>query len=86
MESKGGYVPALHPEFDGPAPAMYLFHLFWEVSEGRSAGGFGASTLTHADILAWCQLTGQRLTTLELEAIRAIDRIYVKESNGSDNG
>lgn len=61
--------------------AEYLLELFWELSSGRTTGGFGATRLTWLDINAWSNMTGVVLTPWELGAIRKMDAVFVTAAN-----
>jgi hypothetical protein len=64
-------------EEDG-AKFAHVMGYFSELSCCRPVGMAGALPITHQEILAWCALTGIRLTRLELEVLRELDRLFLE--------
>jgi hypothetical protein len=68
----------------GRAPSLphislpYLVELFLEVGPAL-AGGFGAAPLTHAELRAWQDDIGIRLTPWEARALKRMSGEYVAE-------
>ncbi len=58
--------------------AAYLLEYFWEIGPVL-AGGMGPVVLTHAEILAWCTLSGQWLQPWETRALRSLSRDYIAQ-------
>jgi hypothetical protein len=58
-----------------PIPAAFerSLYLWQELHRGRSLGGLGLGPLSWQDIHAFCQITNERLSADQLEAIRVID-------------
>jgi|TARA_S200002703_G_scaffold9738_1_gene9541 hypothetical protein len=52
------------------------------LSSGRTAGFSGANPITFEQIKAWKELTGETLTSRDIEAIKALDAVYIKVMNG----
>jgi len=52
------------------------------LSTGRTAGFSGPNPITFEQIKAWKELTGEVLSTRDVEAIKALDTVYIKVMNG----
>jgi hypothetical protein len=50
---------------DLPRGAIYLWKWFWEILDGVSPNGMAPASIGWRDILAWCELTGERLEAWE---------------------
>jgi len=66
---------------DIPAAIIYLWQWFCELSGGRGYADFGALPLTYSEIQAWAQLTRMDPMAWEVEALKALDRVYLTEVN-----
>jgi hypothetical protein len=69
------------PEF--PTELEYLWDYFLELSSTRPQGYSGPLPITYQEIAAWRDLTDNPITSLDVEVIKRLDRIYLKVvSNG----
>jgi hypothetical protein len=64
-------------EEDG-AKFNYVMDHFRDLSMCRAMGMNGPLAISHQEILAWTQLTGIRLTRLELAVLRDLDRVFLE--------
>ena len=67
-------------EIELPYCVMYLWGWFCELSGGRSYSEVGPLPLSYSEILAWSQLTKTNPTVWEVQAIKAIDRVFITEA------
>lgn len=65
-----------------PEVAAYLWETFLELHRGRSYGMGGGNPLTYEGILAWCNLSGVRLSWGEVEIVKMLDAAWLKTMNG----
>jgi hypothetical protein len=77
VAQQGGQVPDDAQPLELPAALAYLWRWFLDLSNARSGTGFGPAPITQLDLLAWCALHEVRLLPFELEAIRALDFLYL---------
>lgn len=87
-----------HPRLSlPPFPAEFSWHwqTYCEISEGRTSTGWGASSLTWADLHSWCYVKQVRLGALDVTILRAIDEAWLlsykeasdrREKKGSKDG
>jgi hypothetical protein len=72
-----------------PEGTLTLYGHFVSLSGGRSSNGFGPNALSAVEILAWCQLTGHRLSAWDFETVRALDArwlsVYAELHKPDDN-
>ena len=66
-------------EWELPEAAAYLYQWFWELSSGRPVSQAGFLAIPSSEILAWCQLSGIRLRSWELDALRQLDAAFLRE-------
>lgn len=67
-------LPQLSPE------GQELRGLFAELSAGRGSSGMGgAEPIRPTDVLAWSELTGQRVERWQWQAVRQIDEAFRDE-------
>lgn len=59
----------------------YLLELFNGVHAGRQYTGMGIAPLSWQDLAAYTTVTGHKLEPWELEAVRALDEVLVRETN-----
>ena len=52
---------------------------FLEFSAGRGGNGFGPNPISYLDLLAWSTLTGTITRPSEIEAIMALDRVWMTQ-------
>ena len=64
-----------------PEEAQYLWEWFAELSNSRQSGGFGPNPISHLDMQAWASLKRLTLEPFEVDALRAIDAVYLAASN-----
>lgn len=64
------------PEF----PSVYLWHwhTYIEISQGRSQNGWGPTPLSWLDLHAWSTLSGVRLSSMDLQILRALDDVQLE--------
>lgn len=59
--------------------------LLWQrLHSGRSMGGMGLGPLSWQDMHAFCQMTGERLSEGELEAVRVIDAEFFASQSAAE--
>jgi hypothetical protein len=83
VEKQTGKTPLalISPEF--PVELDYLWSYFLELSSTRPQGYSGPLPITYQEIQAWSELTGNKITPLDVEVIKRLDRIYTRViSNG----
>ena len=72
-------------ELDGPTfPTLmsYVWSAFINLSNTRSIGFSGPNPISYIEIKAWKDLTESPLTSFEVEAIKCLDTMYMRASNG----
>lgn len=62
-----------------PDELRYLWNWFVMLSNRRGGTGFGPAALTPVMIVSWCQLNRMSLLPYELEAIEALDDLYMAQ-------
>ena len=62
-----------------PADGAHVWAWFLELSAGRGGNGFGPSPISYLDLLAWSMLTGTITRPAEIEAIMALDRVWLTQ-------
>lgn len=67
-------------EIELPYCVVYLWQWFCELSGGRGYSDFGPLPLNYSEILAWSQLTKTDPIAWEVQAIKAIDRVFITEA------
>ena len=60
-----------------PADGAHVWAWFLELSAGRGSNGFGPNPISYLDLLAWSLLTGAITRPAEIEAIMALDRVWM---------
>ena len=63
-----------------PLEAGRAWHVFGELHATRSAGMGGVSAITYGEMAAHRQLTGVRLTPLEVTLIREADSVFLRHA------
>ena len=66
------------PEF--PIEVGYVWDWFVSLTYTRQAG-FGASPITEQEIDAFCRNRRLRMSVIEIEAVRELDRIHLNEAH-----
>jgi len=81
VEKQTGKTPLqlIAPEF--PMEIEHVWAYFLELSSTRPIGYSGPLPITYQEIAAWKELTDTPLSPWEVEAIKRLDRIYVKVVN-----
>ncbi|MFZ6655939.1 phage tail assembly chaperone [Undibacterium sp. TJN19] len=64
-----------------PIELEYLWHWFLDLHHSRGNNGMGPAVITFQDMQAWMQVTGRKPERFELDAIRALDRLYLESLN-----
>ncbi|NTG07154.1 hypothetical protein G6L25_08245 [Agrobacterium rhizogenes] len=67
------------PDPDVPEFCLSLWDWFWELRSAQAPGFSGAAPVSHTELLAWLQITGNLLRREEIAIIRAMDSRYVVE-------
>ena len=82
IERQLGYTPeeAIGPDF--PLLVQHIWAAFCSLSTGRTTGFSGPDPITFEQIKAWKELTGEPLSSREVEAIKRIDAVFVRVMNG----
>lgn len=62
---------------DLPVAAWHLWEWFWDLHQSRG-GGFGPAPLSYAELDAWARTQLTRPHCWELEALRKMDRAYLR--------
>lgn len=71
-------IPPIPQAFERP------IRVWQRLDGGRSVGGFGLGPISWQDIHAFCQVTGERLSEGDLEAIRLIDACYFESQAAAE--
>lgn len=66
-----------------PPACAGVWDVFMQLHQRRGSAGMGPSPLDHAQLLAWCRLQGQQLTPWEVDAIFALDDLWLQAWNES---
>ncbi|MBN8976153.1 MAG: hypothetical protein J0I08_06720 [Rhizobiales bacterium] len=69
-----------------PWSGARIWSLFLRLHEGRGAGGFGPSPISYQDMEAFSAITGEPLRPFEIDAIRALDREWLKAAASKTDG
>ena len=64
-----------------PQEMEYVWSVFLSLNEGRGAGYSGPLPINYQEIKAWVEVTGNALTPFEIEAVKRLDRVYIKVVN-----
>jgi len=62
-----------------PVNGWYVWDTFWSLNSSRGGTGYGPAPISCGDILDWIALYKQPLETWEIDALRAMDRVYLSE-------
>lgn len=76
----GKPMPELQYEPIAPE-AQYLWSWFAELSNARGNSGFGPSPITYLEIQAWAALKQISIEVFEVNALKALDSVYLNSSN-----
>lgn len=79
VERQTGRRPAALDGPDLPADGAHVWGWFLALQNARGSNGFGANPIGWLDILAWRDLTGTLVHPSEVEAIMAVDRVWMAE-------
>ncbi len=60
-----------------PADGAHVWVWFLELSAGRGSNGFGPNPISYLDLLAWSMLMGTITRPAEIEAVMALDRVWL---------
>ena len=75
-----GNMPEQLQPVDVPDCMLYLWTWFCELSEGRQITEFGPGPLTYSEIMAWAILTKTDLEAWEVDVLKRIDTMYIKQA------
>lgn len=67
-----------------PPALAHVWEWFQSLNTGRTGSGFGMNPLTFSEISAWCALTGNTLTPWEVDLLKTLDVLYLKEMADHD--
>ncbi len=73
-----------HPDIEPDAERLWGW--FWDISDGRQPGMSGWCALPALEIKAWSDLTGNLVSPVDLRALRAMDRAFLKATAQSADG
>lgn len=78
-----------HPEdrapTDPPVTLLYLWQWFHQLSSSRPLGGMGTPMpIPQSEIDAWCRLHDVKLAHWELDALSALDGLFLRSLNKSE--
>jgi len=82
IERQTGKRPKELENTDFPTLASNIWSAFIALSSSRSSGFSGPNPITFSEIKSWMQLTHSRLAAWEVEALKAIDLLYIKVHHG----
>jgi hypothetical protein len=83
VERQTGRRPAALDGPEPPADGTHVWAWFLELSAGRGSNGFGPNPISYLDVLAWTLLTGTITRPAEIEAIMALDRVWIAAQVGN---
>ena len=73
-----GRMPEQLRSAECPVEVAYLWHWFLHLSRRRSNNGYGENRISDADVVAWAQLHKIYLMPFEIDAIEAMDDVYMR--------
>ena len=78
FEAQTGTRSEVLEQYDLPLPqaAAHVWGWYQEISAGRQ-NGMSINPISHTEIYCWSQMAGIRLAMWEVQAIRAIDTVFV---------
>ena len=79
VERQTGRRPAALDGPELPSDGAHVWAWFLELSAGRGSNGFGPNPISYLDLLAWSMLTGTITRPAEIEAIMALDRVWMTQ-------
>lgn len=65
---------------DIPPAIIYIWIWFCQLSGGRGYSEAGAMPLSFSEIQAWAELTRMEPMAWEVEAVKALDRVFLTEA------
>lgn len=77
IQQATGEIPEEYQSLPFPSIIGYVWGWFIDLSRSRSSSGFGHNPLSYTEIQAWSQLTGVAPDTIEIQAIMALDLVYM---------
>lgn len=63
------------------AEAQWAADTFFDISSGRSGGGFGVMPLSWLDVHAYCRMRKVKLSHWYIDLIKVMDSIFCKHAN-----
>jgi len=64
-----------------PVEVKYLWEWFVQLSAKRTSNGFGSNRISDVEIMAWSNLRQIKLTPFDMQAIDAMDNIFMQFQN-----
>lgn len=61
-----------------PRDLSHVWTMFLELSATRSQGFSGPNAITYSEIKSWSELTDTPVGPLEVNAIKSLDRVYLR--------
>ena len=71
---------------DLPTALRYLWNHFIQLHNGRGGNGFGPNPIAWSEIRAYCDVMRVQLDPWEVEAIKAVDDVFLASSTDSTTG
>jgi hypothetical protein len=62
-----------------PMILFEIWQVFLRLNSARTSNGFGANPLTYLEIDAFCRLTNQHFSSFELDIIKQLDSLVLKQ-------
>jgi hypothetical protein len=81
VEKQIGITPIALEAPPFPLDMEYVWSAFLSLNEGRGAGFSGPLPISYQEIKSWMELTGNILTPFEIDAVKRLDRVYIKVVN-----
>lgn len=67
-----------------PHTVVHVWNWFCQLDSARGSNGWGPSSLSYADIVAWGQVTGTAIEPWEVRAIFRLDAAYFEHKVGPE--
>lgn len=80
VERQTGKTPAklIGPELD--VSGAHIWEWFLDLHGTRGSNGFGPSSISYSEILAWSFLTQQRPTPWEISVLKRLDDVFLRHA------
>lgn len=66
---------------DVPKDVTYIFDWFLELQNGRQYSNFGPQPFSWTDIKSWAELKNYSLMSWEVDVLKKIDMLFIKNTN-----